>query len=156
MLNLKLGLIKLDIQGYELEVLKGAINSIQKFKPWIILEMNTMPLYHNQASVGSLSSFLESHNYKLKRVYPVNLNLMNKEKSPKILTFFDGLWCPEISNDQDLLIRDLILQFVFGFHFTREFGDLLTRAYDHAYLKIIQDYNNSIIRGEEEFEDHIP
>ncbi|MFD0977936.1 FkbM family methyltransferase [Salinimicrobium gaetbulicola] len=37
----KLNLLKIDVEGYELEVLKGALKSIKKFKPIICLEYST-------------------------------------------------------------------------------------------------------------------
>jgi FkbM family methyltransferase len=37
----RLDLLKIDTEGYELNVLRGAINSIKKFRPLIIIEFNT-------------------------------------------------------------------------------------------------------------------
>jgi hypothetical protein len=35
---LNVGLIKIDVEGWELEVLKGAVNTINKFKPVLLIE----------------------------------------------------------------------------------------------------------------------
>ena len=36
----RVGVIQLDVEGYEKEVLLGAVNTIKKWKPIIILEVN--------------------------------------------------------------------------------------------------------------------
>ena len=49
-LNLpKVDLIKIDIQGSDLNAMKGAVNTISKFKPTIIFEYE--PLFNNQFNV---------------------------------------------------------------------------------------------------------
>jgi FkbM family methyltransferase len=50
--NLSVGLIKIDVEGHELEVLKGAKNTIKKFKPILLIGV-----YHNP------EEFFETHKY---------------------------------------------------------------------------------------------
>ena len=50
--NLSVGLIKMDVEGYELEVLKGAKKTIKKFKPVLLIGV-----YHNP------EEFFETHKY---------------------------------------------------------------------------------------------
>lgn len=56
-------LIKLDVDGYEFKVLRGATETLQKFTPIIVLELG----WHTLASVGEslreLVGFLCSHGY---------------------------------------------------------------------------------------------
>lgn len=57
--------INIDVQGYELEVFKGASEVLNNID-YIICEVNRAELYENNASVYEIDSFLE--NYKFKRV----------------------------------------------------------------------------------------
>ncbi len=43
-----LGLIKIDVEGHELEVIKGAADTISRFKPWILIEIESR---HHQNSI---------------------------------------------------------------------------------------------------------
>ncbi len=59
-----IGLIKIDVQGYELEVFKGARNSL-KYIDYIISEINRDELYENCARVEELVKFLNPYGFKL-------------------------------------------------------------------------------------------
>jgi FkbM family methyltransferase len=50
-------LIKIDVQGFELPVILGARNIIEKFRPWIIFEINE--------DVDEICNFLESQEYEM-------------------------------------------------------------------------------------------
>jgi FkbM family methyltransferase len=58
-------LIKIDVQGYELEVLRGAIDTLINSKA-IIIEINFDKLYQNQASFEDILFFLHDKGFKLK------------------------------------------------------------------------------------------
>lgn len=58
------GLIFLDVEGFEYEVLLGSIETIKKYKPTIFLEVCPPWLGRYNASPETLSSFLTSINYK--------------------------------------------------------------------------------------------
>ena len=58
--NLKCDLLKIDVEGFELEVLKGSIETIRKYRPKIILETHTKKLRNE------CNNFLESEGYNLK------------------------------------------------------------------------------------------
>lgn len=55
----RLDLLKIDVEGFELDVLKGAENTILKFKPKIIIET------HSKELRKRCHEFLSSHGYKL-------------------------------------------------------------------------------------------
>lgn len=64
-LNLQnIGFIKIDVEGYELNVLKGSINTIKNNKPVIVIELN----YKTKNNHKEIVELLESLGYKLKRI----------------------------------------------------------------------------------------
>lgn len=58
-------LLKIDVQGYELNVLKGAINSLGKIDI-IICEVLFVELYENQARFDDIYKFLIERNFSYK------------------------------------------------------------------------------------------
>ncbi len=63
-LGLSPGLIYLDIEGYELKALKGAIKTIQKSKPVICFEDKNLPIMYGK-KVGDVERYLEDFGYKV-------------------------------------------------------------------------------------------
>jgi len=59
-----IGLMKIDVEGYELNVLKGAIKTIRINKPVIIIELN----YKTKDDHKEIKELLESLGYNLKRI----------------------------------------------------------------------------------------
>jgi FkbM family methyltransferase len=53
-----------DVQGYELEVFKGATNLLSKNIKYIICEVNIEEMYENCAMVGDLDSYLNDFGFK--------------------------------------------------------------------------------------------
>jgi FkbM family methyltransferase len=68
--NLSLDIIKIDVEGSELPVLKGAINTIKKYKPLIILEINEETFQEAGYAKDELIIFLENLNYKFSLIKP--------------------------------------------------------------------------------------
>ena len=64
--NTKIDFIKMDIQGYEMEVLKGSIETIKKNKP--ILSISA---YHLEEDIKNITKFILSLNMNYK-MYLVN------------------------------------------------------------------------------------
>ena len=54
--------VKIDVQGYELEVLKGFKNKISLIK-YIYIELSTIELYENQPTYFEVNSYLNQHNF---------------------------------------------------------------------------------------------
>lgn len=69
-------ILKLDVQGYELEVLKGS-SKILDCIDYIITEVSFIKIYDNQVSNSDLTNFLISKNFRLKS--KCNLSRYNKK-----------------------------------------------------------------------------
>lgn len=61
----KIDFIKIDVEGFEWEVLKGAVDTIQKHKPALLVELHPIFLKNYGLDFRSVISFLEDHNYKI-------------------------------------------------------------------------------------------
>jgi FkbM family methyltransferase len=71
--GLNVGLIKVDIEGAEQDFLKGAINTIRKYKPILLLS-----IYHSINDFLEIKPIVESWNlgYRFKIVKPIDGNLI--------------------------------------------------------------------------------
>jgi FkbM family methyltransferase len=78
--------LKVDTQGFELNVLKGAINSLKNIHT-IELEMSLKPLYTGQPLYSDIMNFLHSYNYTLIDVEPGFADLQTGT-----LLQFDGIF----------------------------------------------------------------
>ena len=57
-------LMKIDVQGYELEVLKGSENMLKKIE-YILLEVSETEVYENQPLSDRIITFLQKRNYQI-------------------------------------------------------------------------------------------
>ena len=65
-------LLKSDTQGYELEVLKGALNSLRDGKiKNILVELNFIPMYEKQANYQEIIAFCENLGFQLINFYEI-------------------------------------------------------------------------------------
>ena len=60
----KYNMINIDVQGYELEVFKGATNTLKNVK-YIISEINRDELYENCVHIEELENYLKQFGFKL-------------------------------------------------------------------------------------------
>jgi len=57
-------LLKIDVQGFELEVLKSAETLLARFR-WIYVECSFVPLYEGQALAGEIMAWLAARGFRL-------------------------------------------------------------------------------------------
>ncbi|OLA94349.1 MAG: hypothetical protein BHW64_04245 [Candidatus Melainabacteria bacterium LEY3_CP_29_8] len=67
--NLNVGLIKSDIEGMEMELLKGAFKTIKKYKPTLLIS-----IYHSAGDFFKIKEYIANLNlgYKIKIIKPKN------------------------------------------------------------------------------------
>lgn len=70
-------LLKLDVQGYELEVIKGAEGRIQEIN-YLIIEANLEQLYKDQPSFTEINTYLNERNFELEGMLDFNLGIDNR------------------------------------------------------------------------------
>jgi FkbM family methyltransferase len=66
-------LLKIDVQGYELQVLQSSYNLINRFG-WIYVECSFVELYKNQFLAHEIINYLESKNFDLRGIYNPSYN----------------------------------------------------------------------------------
>ena len=80
-------LLKIDVQGYELNVLKGISSELYKDIKWIYIELTDCQLYKGQSSREEINSFLKKMGFSLRK----SSNIYLHPTKNKIL-YFDGLY----------------------------------------------------------------
>jgi FkbM family methyltransferase len=61
----KVDLIKIDVEGFELEVLKGSVETIKNFKPVLYIEVDDANLIQQGTSPKELFEFIENSGYRI-------------------------------------------------------------------------------------------
>jgi FkbM family methyltransferase len=87
----KIDLIKLDVDGYEVKVLKGGIQTLLEFKPKMILELTLYNLDEYGDSLKELLELLKNCNYQLKTQDGRKLIPMKIEELKKIIPSQGGI-----------------------------------------------------------------
>jgi len=63
-------LMKIDVQGFELEVLRGAVRTLSNIR-WVYVECSFEEFYDGQPLVGEVTSWLDQHGFSLAGIGPV-------------------------------------------------------------------------------------
>ena len=70
-------LMKIDVQGYELEVLKGSENILKKIE-YLLIEVSENEMYKDQPLSNEIIKFLQDRDYKiLKQNLPIKIHKTN-------------------------------------------------------------------------------
>lgn len=75
-------LIKIDVEGYEMEVLKGGMSTINKYKPLLYIELNDKNLKQQNSSAQEVINLLLNMGYK---------NILNVKTNKNITEDLSGL-----------------------------------------------------------------
>lgn len=78
-------LIKIDVEGFEFNVLKGALESISRFRPIIFMEVIDIYLKNNGSSAQEILTFFEKLNYKVFKSY--NMTELNSQSNTDNVQF---------------------------------------------------------------------
>lgn len=62
--------IKIDVEGFEMKVLKGAVNTLKQHKPKLMIEMNSFRLLENGSSYVEIYDWLLAQNYAWRIIQP--------------------------------------------------------------------------------------
>lgn len=73
----KVVFIKIDVEGFELEVLRGLSNTIKESMPIIQVEANPITMEMSNNSILNFRHFAKSHNYLIYKFYNNNFILLN-------------------------------------------------------------------------------
>lgn len=66
----RLDFIKIDAEGFEHRILKGAEKTIKKFKPVMLIEINNHALNRNETSDNDIYIYLIELGYDYRNIYP--------------------------------------------------------------------------------------
>ncbi len=84
--------IKLDAEGSELGVLRGASHVLSDCRPYLLLEINDVLL--RQAGASGMDVLKEVHNYAY-RVYEIGADILRRSRTSISTPFADCLCLPE-------------------------------------------------------------
>lgn len=85
----RINLLKIDTQGFDLEVLRGAVETLAHHRPVVVVELLYLPLYSGQASLDEIQTFMREQGYVLH-------TLINIHNTPEgRIGFADGVFVPQ-------------------------------------------------------------
>lgn len=67
----RVDILKLDLQGYEAQALRGATRMLRRGVSCVLLEVNFIPFYEGCSLFADVDSLLRSHGYRLFNLYNV-------------------------------------------------------------------------------------
>ena len=86
-------LMKIDVQGFEYQVLLGAVKSLKKIQ-YLIIEISSVDIYENQTNKKKLLLFLKNNNFKLFKIYnksKLSKNIFQYTSIVYLIIFFTPL-----------------------------------------------------------------
>ena len=90
----RINILKLDVQGYESRVLKGAEKLLKEFLiDILVLEVIVAPTYKDQSKISKIFEIFDNNNYKLYGIYDIEKN----SKREKIQQFDAIFYNPELN-----------------------------------------------------------
>ena len=83
----KLDLLRMDVEGYEMQILEGSKNTIRKFKPMIQIEIHTEIL--GPKNLKKVLSDLKNFEYEIKYYVPreIDFPILGSDKDIQVVTF---------------------------------------------------------------------
>jgi len=85
----KIDIVKIDTEGYEMNILNGAINCLEKFKPSMMLEIDDRLLRLQSSSTLEILHFLKGRGYD---IYDITNERIIMDLSIQMPVHFD-IWC---------------------------------------------------------------
>lgn len=96
-----ISIIKIDVEGGELEVIQGLVNTIAKYKPFFLCEI--LPIYDENSEIGSfrkirqnsLEKILKEAGYLVARIYrDGKISILNTIETHSDLSLVDYIFIP--------------------------------------------------------------
>lgn len=75
-------MVKIDVEGHELNVLKGAENTLRKYTPHLILEINHPAMAQNNVTYLDILHFLEQFSYSFYFIDPHSADWIRFGRKP--------------------------------------------------------------------------
>ena len=89
----KLKLIKIDVEGYEPNVIRGMINTLRNLKPYLFIEFSSDNLARNNSTCEELYNLIKALNYNLYFIGKNSLELI-EGKNIKNFKYFNAFCIP--------------------------------------------------------------
>lgn len=85
----RVGMVKIDTQGNDLEVLSGAARLLAQDRPLVIAEMIYMPRYAGQSEPDEIAAFMKRMQYRLHALFNIHATVEGR------IAFVDSLFVPQ-------------------------------------------------------------
>ena len=97
----RVDILKLDLQGYELEALRGAERLLRRGVKCIYTEINFVPFYEGSSTFGEIDVYMRSMGYKLFNLYNICTHLPDGH-----IGSGDAIFVPDEAAAQTLRLRE--------------------------------------------------
>jgi len=116
--DIKISFVKIDVEGGELETIKGMLDSLRKYRPYIVCEVldshNAEVLGFTKSRANELKNIVITLSYSIIKLYTDNKKIIQFEE---ITDFKIKQWTNESLNTNDYFFvpnekKDLVLKFL--------------------------------------------